>query len=196
MSDLIPDDFAALIFDCDGTLANTAPLHYQSMAGALRNQGYSISREWYDARVGLSRQDLFRDYEACFKVSVDIAAASRRSQEIFAELAHQAKPIDRILAIARKHAGTVPMAVASGGDRDLVHATLAAIGARDLFDQVVTVSDVFQGKPAPDLFLEAAKRLRVRPAECLVFEDSDEGLEAARRASMKAVDVRMGNIAG
>ena len=98
MIDLTPYRFRALIFDCDGTLADTAALHFQSMAGALGAQGHEIDRAWYDARVGLSRGDLFRDYQASFGRRVDVAAASRASQDIFRELAHRAQPIEEILA--------------------------------------------------------------------------------------------------
>jgi len=84
------------------------------------------------------------------------------------------------------------MSVASGRTREIVEVTLSAINLLDLFEAVVTIEDVQgRGKPAPDMFLEAAQRLRVPPNECTVFEDSDEGIEAARRAGMSATDVRL-----
>jgi HAD superfamily hydrolase (TIGR01509 family) len=188
--DLEPYRFSALIFDCDGTLAQTAGLHYRSMAVALRAQGHDIARGWYDARVGLSRHDLFADYSAQFGVALDVEAAARDSRQVFGELAHQARPIEQVVATAAHYHGRVPLAVASGGDAELVDATLRAIGALAYFDAVVTVGDVARGKPAPDLFQAAAHRLDMAAPDCLVFEDSDEGLEAARRAGMAAIDVR------
>ena len=83
------------------------------------------------------------------------------------------------------------MAVASGGIRPVVERTLTATGLISLFDTLVTADDVMRGKPAPDIFLLAAERLAVAPADCIVYEDGDPGLEAARRAGMRAVDVRV-----
>jgi beta-phosphoglucomutase-like phosphatase (HAD superfamily) len=96
-----------------------------------------------------------------------------------------------VAEVARQHFRKVPMAVASGGTREIVEATLLATNLLGLFDAVVTIEDVQgRGKPAPDIFLEAARRLRVPPCECTVFGDSDEGIEAARLAGMTATDVR------
>ena len=84
----------------------------------------------------------------------------------------------------------MPMAVATGGIPPVVNFALKAIGMEDYFDTVVTSEDVEHGKPAPDTFLEAARRLNVEPQYCMVFEDSDMGLEASNRAGMVAVDIR------
>ncbi|MDX2240088.1 MAG: HAD-IA family hydrolase [Leptolyngbyaceae cyanobacterium bins.302] len=99
--------------------------------------------------------------------------------------------VEAVAAIARANQGNVPMAVASNGQRSIVEPTIKAIGLRSLFRAIVTLDDVEQGKPAPDLFLLAAERMGVLPYECLVYEDSDAGLEAARRAGMRWVDVRV-----
>lgn len=190
MIDLTPYRFSALIFDCDGTLAHTAPLHFISMREALRAQGYEISRAWYFERVGLSRHDLFNDYQQGHGVPVDVDAASRKSQEVYSEHVMQAQPVVEVVSLVEKYHGKVPMAVASGGERHLVLASLVAIGISDMFSHIVTRCDVTKGKPAPDIFLETARRLQIPPSECLVFEDSKEGLEAAKRAEMQAIDVR------
>jgi beta-phosphoglucomutase-like phosphatase (HAD superfamily) len=107
----------------------------------------------------------------------------------FLEVLAELQEIEAITRIARENHGRVPMAVASDGPSEIVLATLRATGLRDLFDAVVTIEDVGRAKPAPDLFLEAARRLGVPPADVLVFEDTTEGLEAARQAGMQAVDV-------
>ena len=96
-----------------------------------------------------------------------------------------------VVDVARRYHGRVPMAVASAGRREIVEDTLRATGIRDLFREIVTVEDVDgRTKPAPDLFLEAARRLGVDPERCTVFEDTDEGIEAAIRAGMSVTDVR------
>jgi len=188
--DLTPYRFNALIFDCDGTLAHTAPLHFISMREALGAQGHALTRAWYFERVGLSRHDLFEDYQKCYGVPVDVEAASRVSQDVYADHVKDAQPVTEVVAVAKEYYGKMPMIVASGGERHLVLASLVAIGVNDMFSQTVTRCDVANGKPAPDIFLEAAKRLQTPPSECLVFEDSKEGMEAARRAGMQAIDVR------
>jgi beta-phosphoglucomutase-like phosphatase (HAD superfamily) len=113
----------------------------------------------------------------------------RTVRATFLEVLAELQEIEAITRIARENHGRVPMAVASGGPSEIVLATLRATGLRDLFDAVVTIEDVGRAKPAPDLFLEAARRLGVPPADVLVFEDTTEGLEAASQAGMQAVDV-------
>ena len=100
------------------------------------------------------------------------------------------RPIEKVVEVARRGRGTVPMAVASGGHRHMVELTLRQIGILDWFPVVVAAEDTTLHKPEPDVFLEAARRLGVAPAECTVYEDTDLGIEAARRAGMHSVDVR------
>lgn len=188
--DLSPYRFEALIFDCDGTLAITAPLHFRSLQGALAGQGLSVDEPWYLARLGLSRTPLFQAFERDYHAVLDHAAAAEASELIYASIVHEAQESTAVAEVARSHHGKVPMAVASGGQRFLVEATLRACGLFDLFDTIVTINDVGEGKPSPALFLEAAHRLRTAPELCLVFEDSDEGIEAAHRAGMPVIDVR------
>lgn len=187
--DLTSYRFSALIFDCDGTLAHTAPLHYRAMQAALRDQGQEITQDWYKARVGLSRSKLFSDFQETHNVSVDIQTACRKSQDVFKEIVAEARPIPEVVSVAKHYFGQVPLAVASGGERDLVQATLNVIGICDLFKLMVTISEINTGKPEPDIFLETACQLQINPADCLVFEDSKEGIEAARRAGMQVIDV-------
>jgi HAD superfamily hydrolase (TIGR01509 family) len=188
--DLTTYRFAALIFDCDGTLVNTPPLHFRSLKHAFASQGLEIAESWYRDRVGLSRTPLFEAFERDFGVTIDYRAAETVSESTFASIVNEVQEIPQVASIAREHHLKVPMAVASGAQRFLAEAALKASGLFELFDTIVTVDDVREGKPSPALFLEAAKRLLMDSAQCLVFEDTDEGLEAARRANMQAVDVR------
>jgi beta-phosphoglucomutase-like phosphatase (HAD superfamily) len=182
--------YAALIFDCDGTLVNSAPVHYRALHEAFRAQDLEIPREWYMDRLGLSRSELFHQYEEDFGVKLDFPAAEALDEAIFASILHDLTEIPLIASIVRDHYGKVPMAVASGGQRPLVAKTLEATGLIDYFDHLVTFSDVGEGKPSPALFLEAARRLGRKPHQCLVFDDTDQGVEAAHRANMAVVDVR------
>ncbi|WP_296747182.1 HAD family phosphatase [Mesorhizobium sp.] len=183
-------DFKALIFDCDGTLAETAPHHFNSLRSALAEQGLVLPTGWYFARLGLSRGHLFDEFDAQFNVKIDRNAAIARSEEIYCDASLPILEIKRVAGIAKQLRGQLPISVASGGPRRLVHRTLTACGLWPFFDHVVTFDDVGMGKPSPALFLEAARRMGVEPGDCLVFEDSDEGIEAAGRAAMAVVDVR------
>jgi HAD superfamily hydrolase (TIGR01509 family) len=122
--------------------------------------------------------------------SLDVVALVRQKALAFERKIGEVRPIEKVVDVARAHRGKTPMAVASGGQRRMVEKTLAQIGVLDWFSVVVTAEDTRQHKPEPDVFLEAARRLGVAPAACTVYEDTDLGLQAARRAGMRWVDVR------
>jgi HAD superfamily hydrolase (TIGR01509 family) len=107
----------------------------------------------------------------------------------FVDLIPEVLPIEPVVALVRQFHGTAPMAVASGGHREIVIKTLDALGLTEFFETVVGMEDVERGKPAPDPFLEAARRLGVEPEACLVFEDSPTGIDAAKAAGMQYVFV-------
>jgi HAD superfamily hydrolase (TIGR01509 family) len=119
----------------------------------------------------------------------DVHSTAQRKEEYFLELIQEVKPIEAVVQIARQWYGIKPMAVASGGFRRQIELTLDALGIRSLFNTVVCVEDYARGKPFPDPFLEAARRLKVSPSECVVFEDSVLGLQAAAAAGMECVFV-------
>lgn len=186
-----PDSFSAIIFDCDGTLVDTARVYHRAYNAVLEPYGAVMPQEWYFARLGLSAEALLREFSREFGHEFESAQLMTPLVEAYHRGIRDLRVIEVIADIARRYKGQVPMAVASAGQREIVEATLRATGIRDLFQVVVTVDDVGgRTKPAPDLFLEAARRLGVPAGECIVFEDSDEGMEAARRAGMSAFDVR------
>ena len=183
-------NIAALIFDCDGTLVDTAPLHYRAWSTALTEQGVEMPRDWYFDRLGLSGDALLDALAREFGAVVDRGSLAVRRHRTFEAGLQTLAPIPEVASVVHEHRGLLPMAVASGGDRALVLATLDAAGLSETFDVVVTVSEVGEGKPSPALFEAAARRLDAPAAHCLVFEDTDEGVEAARRAGMRWIDVR------
>jgi beta-phosphoglucomutase-like phosphatase (HAD superfamily) len=147
---------------------------------------------WFAAHLGCSWPQIFDTYQKECGVFLDTAAALQRFNRAYRMAIDTLSEIKIVADVARRHFRRVPMAVASGGTRELVEATLRTTDLLRLFDTVVTIEDVQgRGKPAPDMFLEAARRLHVPPAECTVFEDSDEGIKAARLAGMTATDVRL-----
>lgn len=120
----------------------------------------------------------------------DVLLLTREKERAFVKKIAEVRPIEPVVSVARRSRGLVPMAVASGGHRAMVELTLRQIGVLEWFPVVVTAEDTTRHKPEPDVFLEAARRLGVAPATCTVYEDTDLGIEAARRAGMRAVDVR------
>ncbi len=198
----LPTPFSALIFDCDGTLVDTAPAHFFAISEALKVQGHTMDRGWYMARTGLTPDALLDAQEAAMTAAggsrapeerpapLDRATVFATYNEHFRAGLHLLREIEAVAALARAWQGKVPMAVASNGRLANVQASLRTTGLLPLFDLIVSADDVPHGKPAPDVFLEAARQMRVPPAECVVLEDSDEGLHAAKAAGMRAVDVR------
>jgi beta-phosphoglucomutase-like phosphatase (HAD superfamily) len=187
---LVEGTFAGLIFDCDGTLVDTAPAHLAALQEGLNAHGLAMAKEWYYPRGGLTPDALMDDYEALLGVSVPREDIFARYKVAFQAGLHRLQEVEVIAEIAREWHGRVPMAVASNGRRENVEASLTATKLRPLFDLIVSAEDVKRGKPAPDVFLEAARRMGVAAERCVVFEDSDEGLEGARRAEMRAIDIR------
>nr|WP_294517161.1 HAD family phosphatase [uncultured Rhodopila sp.] len=179
----------AIIFDCDGTLVNTPPIYARAWMAGLRCSGRAITAEWYLARAGMSEYVLMDAFEAETGLRLDRQQVVATMRAVFFEALPELQEIAAVTRIARDKHGRLPMAVASGGPKAIVRPTLEVTGLSGLFDTVVTIEDVGHAKPAPDLFLEAARRLGVPPARVLVFEDTREGLEAAGRAGMQALDV-------
>jgi beta-phosphoglucomutase-like phosphatase (HAD superfamily) len=179
----------ALIFDCDGTLVQTPALYAGAWQDAFKAAGHHMDPDWYHARAGMSEHVLLDDFESEHGVTVDRGLTVREMRSAVLERIGEVSEIEMISSIARRFHGKLPMAVASGGPREVVLASLKETGLLPLFDTVVTIDDVAHAKPAPDLFLEASSRLGVAAGQCLVFEDSQQGLEAAHNARMPVVDV-------
>jgi len=180
----------ALIFDCDGTLADTMPAHYRAWIEILRPHGIAFPEDRFYSMGGMPTGKILELLFAEVGKVPDVDLLTRRKEEAFIEKMAEIRPIEKVVAVAREGRGVVPMAVASGGHRHLVEMTLRQIGVLEWFPVIVGAEDTVKHKPEPDVFLEAARRLDVRPADCTVYEDTDLGIEAARRAGMLWVDVR------
>src|SRR5438874_10116034 len=186
----LPAGIEGVIFDCDGTLADTMPLHYRAWAETLALTGAEMSEALFYELGGVGTEEIVRILNARHGCHLPVAETAAAKERRYEELLPQAPAIRPVVALARSLHGRLPLAVASGGIRRLVDKTLAALDLTHCFRAIRTVDDVANGKPAPDLFLSAAAALGVPPERCLVYEDSDLGLEAARRAGMRWVDVR------
>ena len=186
-----PAGTAGLIFDCDGTLADTMPAHYRAWTSMLDRYGIPFPEERFYAMGGMPTGRIIRVLAAEAGVAVDdVDRMVHEKESAFLANLHAVRPLELVVAVAAEHRGRLPMAVASGGYRETIARTLDQLGIRGWFGAVVTAEDTPRHKPEPDVFLEAASRLGVSPPGCVVFEDTDIGLEAARRAGMAGVDVR------
>lgn len=186
-----PPGTTGLIFDCDGTLADTMPAHYKAWLALLGRFHIPFPEPRFYAMGGMPTASIIRVLAGEAGVEVtDVDAMVHEKEQTFLTFLDAVAPIEAVLMIAAAHRGKLPIAVASGGYRDTITRTLDRLNVRDWFDAIVTAEDTARHKPEPDVFLEAARRLGVAAPQCVVFEDTDIGLEAARRAGMTGVDVR------
>jgi HAD superfamily hydrolase (TIGR01509 family) len=181
---------SGIIFDCDGTLVDSMPIHYLAWHRTLSEVGIVFAEERFYALGGMPSHRIIELLAREQRVAVDPDPTARRKELAFLDLIHLLEPIGPVVEVADKLRGCKPMAVASGGFRDIIQRQLAQVGIGDWFEVVVTAEDTERHKPEPDVFLETARRMMVEPSACLVFEDSDLGIEAARRANMEWIDVR------
>lgn len=180
----------ALIFDCDGTLADTMPLHWQAWQVIQKRHNFTFPEDRFYSLGGVPSRDILAMLKAEQKLELNPIAVALEKEETYLENLTEVEPIHSVVEIARHHHGVVPMAVASGGTQRIIDLVLRHLKIRDLFDTVVTSEDVKHQKPAPDIFLEAARRLGVAPQFCRAYEDTDLGMRAILAAGMEAVDVR------
>nr|CAA9278945.1 Beta-phosphoglucomutase [uncultured Armatimonadetes bacterium] len=178
------------IFDCDGTLADTMPLHFQAWNETLAGHDDIFPEDLFYAWGGVTTPEIVERLNARHGLTLDPLEVAHAKEERYHRLIPQVGPVAAIVAEVHRLHGRCPLAVASGGMRVVVNETLRTLGLLPYFDAVVTAEDVARGKPEPDTFLLAAERLGVPARDCIVYEDSPVGLEAARRAGMRAVDVR------
>ena len=183
-------EIKALIFDCDGTLADTMPLHWLAWQAITSRHNVIFPEDRFYALGGVPSRHILQMLREEQRLSIDPIAVAREKEEEYLKLMAQVGPIHEVVEIAKDHAGKLPMAVASGGTRSVIEKVLRHLSIRELFGAVVTSEDVVHQKPAPDIFLEAARRLGVAPESCRAYEDTDLGLTAIRSAGMDPVDVR------
>ncbi len=185
------ENYSALIFDCDGTLTDSMPLHYQTWQIVMQQQGIEFTEKRFYELAGVPAEKVAKTVGDENGVELDCAKISHNREIEFEKLCDRVVGIEPVISIARHFHRQKPLAVASGSVRRSVHTQLTSLGIIDWFDAIVTAEDTVLHKPNPDVFLEAARRLNIDPTQCCVFEDSDLGLEAAKRAGMNAIDIRI-----
>jgi len=179
-----------LIFDMDGTLADTMPIHFKAWAAAGRKHGFVYPEEMFYANAGTPSADIVRIVNRTFGKSLDPEFISREKEAAFLSMIDVVKPLDPIFDIVKRCHGRIPMAIGTGEYRIVADRVIQAIGADRYIPIVVYADEVSRPKPDPETFLKCAERMGVAPEFCEVFEDGEPGLEAARRAGMMRTDVR------
>ena len=183
-------DHDALLFDCDGTLADTMPAHYRAWLEVTEPHGIEFDEDRFYSLGGRPTRDIVATLFAEVGLAVDVDHAAGVKERSFLAQLDRVLPIDPVVDVVRRSRGRVPMAVVTGGYQDVCRRILARVGIADCFDTIVASEDTARHKPDPEPFREAARRLGARPERCVVWEDSGLGIEAARRAGMHWIDVR------
>ena len=181
-----------LIFDLDGTIADTMPYHFQGWKIACSKFGADLDTAFLKKHTGspgwIIASEIIKNCGLNGSVSID--AIMNEKLEQFYKIQHLVKPIEPVAALVRKYFGKMPMAVGTGGHREAVERTLQITDLRKYFDIIVTANDVENFKPHPETFLKCAEMMKIDPAFIEVFEDGELGIEAAQRAGMIVTDVR------
>lgn len=186
---LPPGEFRAYLFDCDGTIADSMPLHYHAWRTALSQYNCEFDEELFYSWGGKPVRNIIADLNEMNGLNMPIDTVATVKEGLYHAQLPQLKPIPEVLEHIEASHGRVPFAVVSGSRRSSVVGSLTALGLLDKFDTIVAAEDYKNGKPAPDGFLLAAERLGVSPKDCLVFEDTALGIQAATAAGMASVMV-------
>jgi HAD superfamily hydrolase (TIGR01509 family) len=176
--------YQGYIFDCDGTLADSMPIHYLAWKKAVAEAGGQIPEDLFYSLGGVPSRQIVSLLNEKFDSKMDPEALATLKEEYYVDLLTEVTPIEEVARFARETATFAKVAVASGGILPVVLKTLDSIGFGGFFSVIVTSEQVARGKPYPDMFLEAAHRLDISPQACLVVEDSPAGFEAAKAAGM------------
>jgi HAD superfamily hydrolase (TIGR01509 family) len=186
---LPPGSFNAYLFDCDGTIADSMPLHYVAWSKALSEWNCEFSEELFYAWGGMPVADIISTLNTRHGLNMPNQQVATRKEQLYYEILPQLKAVPEVLEHIEARHGQIPLAVVSGSTRDSVTASLETLKILDRFDTLVCAGDYRKSKPDPEPFLIASERLRIAPADCLVFEDTDMGIQAATAAGMASVKI-------
>lgn len=186
----MPDgDFTGYIFDCDGTLADTMPLHYKAWRKTLDENGGegTFPLKQFYSMGGVAPVDILAMLNRDHNLSLDIEKIAEDKEAVFMNSLESVEPIENVIQLVRDVAKTHPVSVVSGGLKPIVIRTLEMLELDELFQIVITPQDAERGKPHPDMFLLAAEKMGVAPEKCIVFEDGQSGIDGAHAAGMATV---------
>jgi beta-phosphoglucomutase family hydrolase len=182
--------FKAYLFDCDGTIVNSMPLHYKAWKRIFTEHGCEFSERMHYSLGGMPTEEIVAMLNTQQGLKMIPAEVAQQKEEYYYEILHQLEPVHEVLEQIEENHGKIPFAVVSGGTRESVTRSLEALGILDKFDTLVCAGDYQRSKPHPEPFLMAAERLGVAPEDCLVFEDTEIGIKSATAAGMASVKIQ------
>jgi beta-phosphoglucomutase-like phosphatase (HAD superfamily) len=186
----VPPHIKGLIFDIDGTLADTMPAHYRACLKVAKRYNFEFPLDYFIKMAGIPTKDVFRDLlkiQHITTLSIDVVSALK--EQYYLEEIPTIKPIAFTMDIVKRYAGVLPMSMGTGGTKEIAIPNIEIIQAGKYIPILVSAEDVSQYKPFPDTFLECARRMGIEPQHCLVFEDAINGFKAAAAAGMEWIDV-------
>lgn len=181
--------FRAYIFDCDGTVVDSMPLHYRAWKAALAEWSCDFPEDLFYSWGGKPVRNIIADLNQIYSLSMPVDSLAIRKEALYLAQLPSLKAIPEVVEHITAQHGRIPFAIASGSRKDSVTGSLTTVGLIHKFDTIVSAGDYVRPKPAPDCFLLAAERLGVAPKDCLVFEDTELGIQAATAAGMASVMV-------
>jgi len=186
----LPDGpFKAYLFDCDGTIVDSMPLHYVAWKTVLAEWGCEFDEELFYSWGGMPVAEIIAALNVRHGLTMPAEEIARRKEGMYYNILPQLKAVPEVLEHIQMSHGKIPFAVVSGSTRASVTKSLEALGILDKFETLVCAGDYTKSKPDPEPFLIAAERLGVVPQDCLVFEDTEMGIQAATAAGMASVKV-------
>jgi HAD superfamily hydrolase (TIGR01509 family) len=181
--------FSAYLFDCDGTIVDSMPLHYLAWKKALAEWNCTFDEELFYAWGGTPVAEIISSLNERQGLRMPVESVSARKEGFYLELLPELKAVPEVVEHIEDQHGRIPFAVVSGSTRESVTASLVSLDLLDRFDTLVCAGEYQKSKPDPEAFLLAAAKLRVAPENCLVFEDTELGIQAATAAGMASVKI-------
>jgi HAD superfamily hydrolase (TIGR01509 family) len=190
LTNLSNGDFEAFLYDCDGTLADNMGAHKASYRAVATTYGFELDDTIIDELAGFPILQVAQEIKKRYKADFDAAVFAQQKIMLFeGSFIEETRPIKFVVDHLKAHAGKVRIAVVSGGSRATISKTLMLLGINKLVEVLVCAGETPRGKPYPDPFLHAAQQFGIEPSKCLVFEDGDPGVRAAKAAGMQWIRI-------
>lgn len=181
--------FKAYLFDCDGTIADSMPLHYRAWKQALGEWNCEFDEKLFYSWGGMPVAEIISTLNQRHGLNMPVEILANRKESLYFELLPELQAVPEVLEHIEAGSGRIPFALVSGSTRESVTASLVSLKLLDRFETMVCAGDYAKSKPDPEAFLLAAARLGAAPQDCLVFEDTEMGIHAATAAGMASVRV-------